>query len=51
MLQNFEAAAALNFAYYNFVKTHGSSKMTSAIADGVEKRHWMAAKLVERRGN
>ena len=27
-LENFEAAVALNFAYYNFVKTHGAIRMT-----------------------
>lgn len=36
-LENFEAAVALHFAYYNFVKTHGALKCTPAMAAGVEK--------------
>jgi IS1 family transposase len=48
--ENFEAAVALNFAYYNFVKTHGALKMTPAMAAGVEKSHWTVAELVERCG-
>jgi hypothetical protein len=35
-LENFEAAGALNFAYYNFVKSHGAIGMTPAPAAGVE---------------
>jgi IS1 family transposase len=48
--ENFEAAVALNFAYYNFVKTHGALKMTPAMAAGIEKSHWTVAELVERCG-
>jgi IS1 family transposase len=48
--ENFEAAVALNFAYYNFVKTHGAIRMTPAMAAGVEKSHWTVAELVERCG-
>jgi IS1 family transposase len=49
-IENFEAAVALNFAYYNFVKTHGALKMTPAMAAGIEKSHWTVAELVERCG-
>ena len=49
-IENFEAAVALNFAYYNFVKTHGSLRMTPAMAAGIEKSHWTVAELVERCG-
>jgi hypothetical protein len=35
-LENFEAAVALNFAYYNFMKTHCAIRMTPAQAAGVE---------------
>lgn len=49
-LENFEAAVALNFAYYNFVKTHGAIRMSPAMAAGVEKSHWTVAELVERCG-
>jgi len=46
-LENFEAAVALHFAYYNFVRTHGSLKMTPAMAAGVERSFWSVADLVE----
>ena len=49
-LENFEAAVALNFAYYNFVKTHGAIRMTPAQAAGVEASAWTVAELVERCG-
>jgi hypothetical protein len=39
-LENYRAAAALNFAYYNFVKTHGAIRMTPAQAAGVENSAW-----------
>jgi IS1 family transposase len=48
--ENFEAAVSLNFAYYNFIKTHGAIRMTPAMAAGVEKSHWTVAELVERCG-
>ena len=49
-IENFEAAVALNFAYYNFVKTHGAIRMTPAQAAGVESSAWTVAELVERCG-
>lgn len=49
-VENFEAAVALNFAYYNFVKTHGAIRMTPAQAAGVENSAWTVAELVERCG-
>jgi hypothetical protein len=48
--ENFQAAVALNFAYYNFVKTHGAIRMTPAQAAGVENSAWTVAELVERCG-
>ena len=45
--ENFEAAVALNFASYNFVKTHSSLKMTPAMAAGVERNFWSYGDLVE----
>ena len=48
--ENFEAAVALNFAYYNFVKSHGTIRMTPAQAAGVENSAWTVAELVERCG-
>jgi IS1 family transposase len=35
-LENFKAAAGLNFAYYNFVKRHSSLRCTPAMAAGIE---------------
>ena len=48
--ENFQAAVSLNFAYYNFVKTHGAIRMTPAQAAGVESSAWTVAELVERCG-
>jgi IS1 family transposase len=48
--ENFQAAVALNFVYYNFVKTHLAIRMTPAMAAGVENSHWTVAELVERCG-
>jgi IS1 family transposase len=49
-LENFEAAVALNFAYYNFCKVHCTIRCTPAMAAGVEKSQWSVAELVERCG-
>ena len=48
--ENFQAAVALNFAYYNFVETHGAIRMTPAQAAGVETSAWTVAELVKRCG-
>ena len=45
--ENFEAAVALNFAYYNFCKTHKAIRMTPAQAAGVESSAWTVAELVK----
>ena len=45
--ENFEAAVALNFAYYSFCKTHCALRMTPAMAAGIEKSHWTVADLVK----
>lgn len=45
-LPNFKAAIALNLAYYNFVKTHGTLRCTPAMAAGVESSAWTVADLV-----
>ena len=49
-LENFEAAIALNFAYYNLCKIHGTVRCTPAMAAGVEKSQWTVSELVERCG-
>jgi IS1 family transposase len=45
--ENFEAAVALHFAYYNFVKRHNSLRMTPAMAAGIERDFWTVGNLVE----
>jgi hypothetical protein len=45
--ENFEAAVALHFAYYNFVKRHISIRCTPAMAAGVERDFWTVRNLVE----
>ncbi len=45
-LENFKAATALHFAYYNFVKTHSSIRCTPAMALGVSSRLWKVEDLV-----
>jgi IS1 family transposase len=49
-IENFEAAVALNFAYYNFCKIHGTIRCTPAMEAGIEKSQWTVAELVERCG-
>jgi hypothetical protein len=49
-LENFEAAVALKFAYYNFCKTHTAIRMTPAQAAGIEASAWTVADLVARCG-
>ena len=46
-LENFEAAVALHFAYYNFVKRHNSLRCTPAMAAGIERDFWSVGELVE----
>jgi hypothetical protein len=47
----FQAAVALNFAYYNFVKTYGVVRMTPAQATGVEKSAWTVAEWLNAAAN
>ena len=49
-LENFCAAVAFNFAYYNFCKSHLAIRMTPAQAAGIESSQWTVAELVERCG-
>ncbi len=46
-LENFEAAVALYFAYYNFVKRHNTLRATPAMAAGIERDFWTVGNLVE----
>ncbi len=45
--ENFEAAVALHFAYYNFVKRHNTLRCTPAMAAGVERDFWSVGQLLE----
>jgi IS1 family transposase len=45
--ENFEAAVALHFAYYNFVKQHRTLRMTPAMAAGIERDFWTVGQLLE----
>jgi IS1 family transposase len=49
-LENFSAAVALNFVYYNFCKSNLAVRMTPAQAAGIESQQWTVAELVERCG-
>jgi len=46
-LDNFKAAVARHFAYYNLVKRHSTLRMTPAMAAGIEKDFWTVGELVE----
>jgi len=48
--ENFQAAVALNFAYYNFCKTHRAIRMTPAQAAGIESSAWTVEELIKRCG-
>lgn len=45
--ENFEAAVGLHFAYYNFVKRHGTLRTTPAMAAGIENSFWTVVDLIE----
>lgn len=46
-LENFEAATALHFAYYNFVKRHNTLRCTPAMAAGITRDFWSVSDLIE----
>lgn len=46
--ENFRAAIALHFAYYNYVKMHKSIRCTPCMAAGVTSELWTVADLIER---
>jgi IS1 family transposase len=47
-LENFKAAIALHFAYYNLVKIHKTIRMTPAMALGVSDKLWSVDDLVKK---
>ncbi|HEV3243469.1 MAG TPA: IS1 family transposase [Chthoniobacterales bacterium] len=46
-LENFKAAVALHYAYYNFVKSNIAVRCTPAMAAGVANTFWTVRDLVE----
>ena len=46
-LGNFQAAVALHFAYYNFVKRHNTLRGTPAMAAGISWDFWSVGHLIE----
>ena len=46
-LENFEAAVAPHFAYYDFVKRHNTLRYTPPMAAGVGRDLWAVSDLVE----
>jgi IS1 family transposase len=46
-LENFKAAVALHYAYYNFVKSNIAIRCTPAMAAGVTNTFWTVRALVE----
>lgn len=44
---NLKCALALYFAYYNFVRTHSSLRMTPAMAHGISKSFWTIEDLLK----
>ncbi|MGH7073268.1 MAG: IS1 family transposase [Stellaceae bacterium] len=47
-VENLQAAVALHFCHYNFVRMHKTIRVTPAMAAGVENRLWSIEELVER---
>lgn len=45
-IENFKAAVALHYAYYNFVKIHKTLRCTPAMAAGVVSSQWTVADLI-----
>ena len=45
-LRNLKAAIALHFAYYNFVKIHGTLRTTPALAAGLTERLWTLEEML-----
>jgi hypothetical protein len=46
-LENFKAAVALHYAYYNFVKTHQTIRCTPAMEAGVTDSAWTVSDLID----
>jgi hypothetical protein len=46
-LENLKAAVALHFCHYSFVRLHRATRVTPAMAAGVDSRVWSLEELVE----
>jgi IS1 family transposase len=46
-IENHVAATALHFAHYNFVRRHGTTRVSPAMAAGVEQTLWSTSELLE----
>lgn len=46
-LENLKAAVALHFAHYNFVRIHGSLRVTPAMAAGITDHVWTIGDLID----
>lgn len=46
-LENFKAAVALHFSYYNFIKIHKTLRTTPAMAAGVTSSLWSVGDLID----
>ncbi len=46
-VENLQAAVALHFCHYNFVRVHKTLRTTPAMAAGIENRLWSLEELVE----
>ena len=47
-VENLEAAVALHFAHYNFIRLHRSLRVTPAMAADVTDRLWSMEEMIER---
>lgn len=45
-LENLKAAVALYFCHYNFVRLHDATRVTPAMAAGVDSRLWEIGDIV-----
>ena len=50
-VENLQAAVALHFAYYNFVRIHRTLRVTPAMAAGVTSQLWTVGQLTGLRAN
>jgi len=46
-LENLEAAVALHFMYYNFVRVHQTLRVTPAMEAGIADHPWMIDDIID----